>query len=246
MLHRRVSIVGNNPLLVKFKKRNRRSAKKILNISELNGKVPVCGCCGRFPRNFLGLNFDVVEIGFLGQGYSLYFTFQKLCIIMLALFYLLSITSKQVYQWTMKNTGKKFSSVMSSQTDLLCLNVFLVCSLVMLMFAKHMVNLAVEVDEIDTSPEDYSVLVKNIPLVLSEKPMNIEEELLGFFEKSYKIPLKIEEVCLYYNLVPLNCIETHKRKAIDMFKAITPVRKIPYESIVNFLFKGQEAPKQLT
>lgn len=69
---------------------------------------------------------------------------------------------------------------------------------------------------------------------------------MSFFEKSYKIPLKVEEVCLYYNLVPLNCIETHKKKAIDMFKAITPTRRIPYESIVNFLFKGQEAPKQLT
>lgn len=107
MLHRRVSIVGYNPLLIKFKKRNRKSSRRVMNIKDLGGKVPVCSCCGRFPRNFLSLNFDVVEIGFLGQGYSLYFTFQKLCVIMLVLFYLLVITSKPVYQWTLKHADKK-------------------------------------------------------------------------------------------------------------------------------------------
>lgn len=90
------------------------------------------------------------------------------------------------------------------------------------------------------------MLVKNIPLVISERPVNIEDELVAYFEKSYKIHMKVEESCLYYNLVPLNCIETHKTKAIDMFKAITPIRKVPYESIVNFLFPGKEAPKMVT
>jgi hypothetical protein len=51
---------------------------------------------------------------------------------------------------------------------------------------------------------------------------------------------------MYYNLVPLNCIETHKKRAIDLFKAITPARKIAYEFIVGFLFKGKEGPKRLS
>lgn len=152
MLHRRVSIVGYNPLLVKFKKRNRRASRRILNINDLSGKVPVCACCGRFPRNFLGVNFDIVEIGFLGQGYPLYFTFQKLCVMLLAVFYLLSITSRELYQWTVRHAGRKFLGSIINQTDLLCLNVLLTCSVLVLIFAKFMVNLAVEVDEIDTSP----------------------------------------------------------------------------------------------
>jgi hypothetical protein len=83
-----------------------------MNINELNGMVPVCGCCGRFPRNFLSLNFEISEIGFLGQGYALYFTFQKLCILMLTLFYLLAISSKPIYQWARRHTSKRFLSSM--------------------------------------------------------------------------------------------------------------------------------------
>lgn len=64
------------------------------------------------------------------------------------------------------------------------------CTLVILCFSFYMRELAIKVDEKDTSPEDYSVLVKNIPIEIvkaanSEKSsvddVNIETELIKFF-----------------------------------------------------------------
>ena len=53
-----------------------------------------------------------------------------------------------------------------------CLLLLALCLATLAIFSRYMNNLTVNVDGNDTSPEDYSVLVTNLPLILSEELRN--------------------------------------------------------------------------
>lgn len=68
----------------------------------------------------------------------------------------------------------------------------------------------------DTSPEDYSLWVSNIPLAVPNMgcPYDPEAELRRFFEGSFKQELKVAEVCLCYNLLPLTLLQHTKKQLL--------------------------------
>jgi hypothetical protein len=84
-MHKRVSMVGYNALTY----HRRKGKKTIARIPDSISKLTVCQCCGRFPREPIHINFKIREIGFLGAGHPLFFTFQKLCMTLLVILFLI-------------------------------------------------------------------------------------------------------------------------------------------------------------
>lgn len=62
--------------------------------------------------------------------------------------------------------------------------------------------------------------VKNIPILYDDESdgFRVETELINYFEKFFNKGLKVAEVCLYYNLVPLNILTRIKEESIKKMK----------------------------
>jgi hypothetical protein len=161
LFHRRVSMVGYNVLTY-----HRRRGKTRARIPSSINKLNVCQCCGRFPREPIRANFDIPEIGFLGAGHALFFTFQKLCMTLLTILLFTMSISQPMFNLITQNVAAGFFPSSFCETDLACLLVSVLSTLVIFIFAEYMVNLEIVVDELDTSPEDYSLWVSNIPLAV--------------------------------------------------------------------------------
>lgn len=109
-LHQRVSLTTKITLLEQRGRKRRNRSLQVINLRKLNNKLDFCPCCGMFPRDPLLINFSKADLGFLGPGYTLYFTLQQLCILLLFFFFILVSTSKQTYLYVAKHAGKKFLS----------------------------------------------------------------------------------------------------------------------------------------
>lgn len=152
-------MVGYNPLA--YEKRKGRIRARIP--SSISNQT-VCQCCGRFPREPIRVNFDINEIGFLGSGHALYFAFQKLCIALLGSLLLIVLFYRFAFDSLAKRIGSSQHILGLSKTDVCSLLVTVVCTALIHIFASYMVELDIRVDEMDTSPEDYSVWISNIPI----------------------------------------------------------------------------------
>ena len=53
------------------------------------------------------------------------------------------------------------------QNDFMALHMFIVFFLVTIIFGWYMSHISIVIDENDTSPEDYSIRVSNIPIAIS-------------------------------------------------------------------------------
>lgn len=137
LFHRRVTMVGYNPLSYKTRRGKTTNQARLPNIDTSQ----VCPCCGRFPREPMRVNFNISEIGFLGNGPALFFTYQKLCMVLLSLFLLLVTTNDSFYRLLRKNTSKDFWPDSFNETDLVCITVTLLLTIAIFVCAEYMVNL---------------------------------------------------------------------------------------------------------
>jgi hypothetical protein len=71
----------------------------------------------------------------LGNGPALFFTYQKLCLVLLSLFLLLVKTNKTIFALMKKHVSKDFLPKSFDETDLICITVTFLLTIVIFIFA---------------------------------------------------------------------------------------------------------------
>jgi len=64
--------------------KSRETKPELNEASGDGGMQPVCECCGyELERKKVGLNVDIMDLGFLGSGFPLFYNYIKYCCLML-------------------------------------------------------------------------------------------------------------------------------------------------------------------
>ena len=148
--HRRVSLVGSNQYKLRAGSKQAKSKSTELK----------CACCDKTSQDYIDINFPIDSIGFLGAGYPLYFIFNQLCWTLLLA--LLGVTRCYKFLYFMIFPNKKGRVI--NESDFMAILMFVSYVLIALLYGWYMSWISIVIDENDTSPEDYSILVSNIPI----------------------------------------------------------------------------------
>lgn len=164
---------------------------------------------------------------------------------MLGCLLLIVMLNQQFYSWLALLIGRDALQQVLSETDLACLLTLGICTILIFLFAEHMVELDIKVDEMDTSPEDYSVWVSNIPIFVPNlSPYDPEQQLTTFFETAFKREMKVAEICLCYNLGPMNLMKHAKKELLESYRNYYQDRDRK-RVVSEILFNTNQLPYQM-
>lgn len=122
----------------------------------------MCNCCGRTAYPYIDIDFKITSLGFLGAGYPLYFVFNRLCWTLLLALFIVTKFNKTFYLLVFSKRKERIVN----QSDFMAIVMFSVFFLITMLYGWYMSYLSIVIDENDTSPEDYSIRVSNIPVAI--------------------------------------------------------------------------------
>ena len=91
-------------------------------------------------------------------------------------------------KWIYRFVVQRKKGKMVSESDFMALIMFFLFGAVAFAYGWYMSWISIIIDENDTSPADYSILVSNMPVSATTIPgVNIQHELKNFFEMYYEL-----------------------------------------------------------
>ncbi|KAL4484377.1 hypothetical protein ABPG74_019554 [Tetrahymena malaccensis] len=222
--------------------------EKDINQIKENENIEYCECCARqIQRNQISLKCNIYELSFLGCGYPLYFYFLKQCMIMLFLCLficgLFNIITNIMGSESCTNQNDP-----KSQNETVCVqggyfSIFalgrkqdqdtfmqiqgylnLASMIAMMVFLQYFRKLQRELthkcDDEDIAANDYTIMIKNIPLEFDAVNDDYDDDIKEFFEKNSLKEKRVEivSVTLCYNLTEITALQNQKEKLIQQKK----------------------------
>ncbi|EAR99889.2 calcium-activated chloride channel protein (macronuclear) [Tetrahymena thermophila SB210] len=250
-------IPPNLDIALKHQKASKVGPIDLLQMSSQDEKEGLCPCCTKtIYRSKLSLSSDNSQLSYLGAGFPLYFGFTKFSIFLTLMLFLTSgffnlftniyygdqcsnsYQAKQAvdYKYTCQSNWITILTVgnKKNETTLLqiqdILNMATVCVVVLCFqyFRYYIRKIDTVTDIIDISAEDYTMLVKEIPVIQNPTSGNYLEDLKIFLQQNLieNAYTSVSKINFSYNLVEFKAIQKKKDAIIQQKKAAVKYRYV--------------------